>query len=296
MLPPPPAGRDLTSVGTRAATGSGPLAACGSCLFLATGPKGDIVVVDPTRPGGPHRVLGRHGAHVSALLVSGGVLLSAGSDGFLVGRAVDGDDELAAVVGCHHAGITCALVAPDGRLVTAGHDGQVLAWRPGHREVLAMHPGGIEAVAVLGSDSVVTAGRDGRLLHWGSPGGNVVELRQRREITLALASIGRGALVTAGGQRGVVRLWNDLGIGGWPEELGAHGSWVLALVVLDADHVAAVGGEHVTVWDLATGDHSRIALRPGLHAASAVALPTGDLAVAGSQPTVEVLTAQQLAA
>jgi WD40 domain-containing protein len=278
-----------------AGTGSGPLAACGSCLVTATGPRGDILVVDQGRPDGPHRLVGRHGAEVSALLVAGGVVLSAGSDGFLVGRAVTGDEELAVVVGCHPAGITRALVAPDGRLVTAGHDGQVLAWRPGHREVLATHPGGVEAVAVLGPGSVVTAGRDGRLLHR-HPGG-VVELRQRRrEITLALASLGRGGLVTAGGQRGAVRLWDELGDGAWPEELGTHGSWVLALVALDAGRVVAVGGQYVTVWDLATGEHTRIALRAGLHATSAVALAGGDVAVADAEATVQILPASQLAA
>jgi WD40 repeat protein len=291
-LPSPPDLRDPTRTGT--ATGSGPLAVCGSCLFLATGAKGDILVVDPARPRGPHRVLGRHGGHVTALVVSGGVLLSAGCDVLLVGRALPGDENLAAVVGSHTAGITRALAAPDGRLVTAGHDGQVLAWRAGSREILASHPGGVEAVAVLDSGAVVTAGRDGRLLHRQTSGGEVVELRQRRrEINVAMASAGR-ALVTAGGQRGVVRLWDDFTDGGWPEQLGVHGSWVLALVVLDADRVAAVGGEQVTVWDLATGNSTRIPLRPGLHATSAVPLPNGDLAVAGADPTVEVLGAQRL--
>ena len=297
VLPPSPVARELTSTGPAAATGGGPLAACGSCLFLATGPKGDVLVVDPARPQGPHRVLGRHGARVSALMVSGGVLLSAGCDGMLVGRAVTGDDGVAAVLAGHTAGITCASVAPDGRLVTAGHDGQVLAWRPGRREVLAGHPGGVEAVAVLGSGAVVTSGRDGRLLHHLRTDAEVFELRQRRrELTVAMTPVAGGSLMTASGQRGVVRLWDDLRYGGWPEELGVHGSWVLALVVLDADHVAAVGGEQVTVWHLATGNSARIGLRPGLHATSAVALPTGDLAVAGTDPTVQVLPAQRTAA
>jgi WD40 repeat protein len=296
VLPPPPAVRDLAGTGTSATTGSGPLAACGSCLFLATGPKGDILVVDPTRPHGPHRVFGRHGAHVTALVVSGGVLLSAGCDGLLLGRAVTGGDGLAAVLGRHGAGITRALVAPDGRLLTAGHDGHVLAWAAGSRKVLATHQGGVEAVAVLDTGAVVTAGRDGRLLHRATTGAEVVELRQRRrELTVAMTSAG-GSLITASGQRGVVRLWDDLRDGGWPEELGVHRSWVLALVVLDADHVAAVGGDHVTIWDLTTGDATRIGLRPGLHVTSAVSLPTGDLAVAGTSPTVEVLPARRLAA
>jgi WD40 repeat protein len=296
VLPPPLVVRDRARTGTSANTGSGPLAACGSCLFVATGPKGDILVVDPTRPQGPHRVFGRHGAYVTALAVSGGVLLSAGCDGLLVGRAVSGDDGLAAVLGRHAAGITRALVAPDGRLVTAGHDGQVLAWKQGSREVLATHPGGVEAVAVLDSGAVVTAGRDGRLLHRATTGADVVELRQRRrELTVAMTSVG-GSLMTASGQRGVVRLWDDLGDGGWPEGLGIHGSWVLALVSLDADHVAAVGGDHVTICDLTTGNVTRIGLRPGLHVTSAAPLPTGDLAVAGTGPTMEVLPARRLAA
>ena len=297
VLPAPPVVRDLGRIGTSATTGSGPLAACGACLFLATGSKGDILVVDPARPRGPHRVLGRHGAHVTALVLSGGVLLSAGCDGLLVGRAVSGNDRLAAVLGSHSAGITCALAGPDGRLVTAGHDGQVFARRPGGLEVLATHPGGVEAVAVLDSGDVVTAGRDGRLLHRRGTGAEVVELRQRRrELTVAMATPGGGCLMTASGQRGVVRLWDDLRDGGWPEELGVHGSWVLALVALDADHVAAVGGDHVTVWDLTTGNAAPIGLRPGLHVTSAVALPTGDLAVAGTDPRVEVLPAHRLTA
>ena len=120
-------------------------------------------------------------------------------------------------------------------------------------------------------------------------------LRQRRrEISVAMASAD-GGLVTASGQRGVVRLWDDFRNGGWPEELGVHGSWVLALVVLDADRVAAVGGDAVTVWDLATGDSARIPVRHGLHATSAVRLPNGDLAVAGTDPTVEVLPEERLA-
>jgi WD40 repeat protein len=181
--------------------------------------------------------------------------------------------------------------------VTAGHDGQVVAWQAGGCEVLSTHPGGVEALAVLGSGAVVTAGRDGRLLHRHPAADAVVELRQRRrETSVAMASLGDGGLVTASGQRGVVRLWDDLTDGGWPEELGVHGGWVLALVLLDDDHVAAVGGDHVTVWHLATGRRTRIGLRAGLHATSAVPLPAGDLAVAGADPTVEVLTAQELAA
>jgi hypothetical protein len=234
---------------------------------------------------------------VTALMVSGGVLLSAGSDGLLVGRAVTGSEDIAAVVGSHPAGITAAVAAPDGRIVTAGHDGRVVAWQAGGREVLATHPGGVEAVVVLDSGAVVTAGRDGRVLHRHPSGGGVVELRQRRrELTVAVAAVGSGSVATASGQRGLVRLWDDLGDGGWPEELGVHGGWVLALVVLDADHVAAVGGEHVTVWDLVTGNGTRIRLRPGLYATAAVPLPTGALAVAGAEPAVQVLTADEVAA
>jgi hypothetical protein len=238
---------------------------------------------------------------VTALVVCGGLVFSAGCDGLVVLRAVGGTDDLAAVVGCHPAGVTGAGLAPDGRLVTAGHDGRVVAWRSGCPELLTTHAGGVEAVVVLAAGGVVTAGRDGRLLHRHACGpggdGSTVELRQRRrELTLAMTPVGRGALLTAGGQRGVVRLWDDLRDGGWPEELGVHGGWVLALAALDADRVAAVGGEHVTVWDLRSGDSERIALGGGLHATAAVALPTGDLAAADAGGAVEVVPASVLAA
>jgi hypothetical protein len=293
-LLPAPASADLAP--PLPGAGSGPIAACGSCLLVAVGARGDVLAVDPSRPQAPRRVLGRHGARVTGLVVCGGLLFSVGCDGFVVSRAVAGGDDLAVVVGRHPAGVTGALLAPDGHLVTAGHDGRVLAWRRGAPELLAAHAGGVEAVAVLDAGAVVTAGRDGRLLHR-HPCGDVAELRQRRcrrELTLAVAPIGGAALLTAAGQRGVVRLWEDLGDDAWPEEFGVHGSWVLALVALDADRVAAVGGEHVTVWDLRSGDSVRHTLGDGLHATSAVALPTGELAVADADGVVEVLAASSL--
>jgi hypothetical protein len=309
LMPPPAPAADLSdpagtgaATGTGTGTGSGPIAACGPCLLVATGAKGDVLAVDPSRPRAPRRVLGRHGARVTGLVVCGGLVFSVGSDGLVIARAVAGPDDLATVVARHPAGLTGARLAPDGRLVTAGHDGRVLAWRSGSAEVLASHAGGVEAVVVLAAGGVVTAGRDGRLLHrhtaGPAAGESPVELRQRRrrrELTLAMTPVGRGGLLTAGGQRGVVRLWGDLGHGGWPEELGVHGGWVFALVALDADRVAAVGGEHVTVWDLRTGDGERIALGGGLHATAAVGLVTGDLAVADVRGAVEVLPASVLA-
>ncbi len=288
VLPAPATLVDLTLHPPGA--GTGPLAACGSCLLVAAGPQGDVLAVDPSRPRAPRRVLGRHGAPVTGLVVCGGLVFSAGSDGLVVSRAVAGDD-LAVVVARHHAGVTRALLAPDGSLVTAGHDGRVLAWRQSAPELLAAHDGGVEALAVLAAGAVVTAGRDGRLLHR-DPCGEVAELRQRRrrrELVLAVTPTGRASVLTAAGQRGVVRLWDDLGDSGWPEELGVHGAWVLALVPLGADRVAAVGGDHVTVWDLRSGDSARHALRDGLHATAAVALPAGDLAVADAGGVVAVL-------
>ncbi len=294
VLPPPATVADLPL--PPPGNGTGPVAACGSCLLVAAGPKGDVLAVDPSRPRAPRRVVGRHGAPVTGLVVCGGLVFSAGSDGLVVSRAVAGDDDLAVAVGRHPAGVTRTLLAPDGRLVTAGHDGRVLAWRDAAPELLAAHAGGVEAVAVLAAGAVVTAGRDGRLLHR-DPCGEVVELRRRRrrrELTLAVTPAGRASVLTAGGQRGVVLLWDDLGDGGWPEELGVHGGWVLALVPLGADRVAAVGGEHVTVWDLRSGDSTRHGLRDGLHATSAVALPAGDLAVADAGGVVAVLAASSL--
>lgn len=292
VLPPPATVAAIADATVADATG--PIAACGSCLLVAVGPRGDLFAVDSSRPHAPRRLVGRHGARVTGLVVRGGLVFSSGCDGLVVSRAVGGDDDLAVVVGRHPAGVTATRFAPDGRLVTAGHDGLVLGWRDGLPELLATHDGGVEAVAVLAAGAVVTAGRDGRLLHR-FPGGAAVELRQRRrELTVAVTPVGRTSLLTASGQRGVVRLWDDLGDGGWPEELGVHGGWVLALVTLDADHVAAVGGEQATIWDLRSGDSARVPLRAGLHATSAVALPGGALAVADADGVVEVLAAARL--
>jgi hypothetical protein len=117
-----------------------------------------------------------------------------------------------------------------------------------------------------------------------------VVLRQRkRELTLAMASLGRDALVTASGQHGVVRIWRDLTDGAWPERLGVHGDWVAQLLTLGHSRVAAVGGCHVTVWDLGSGAEERVDLRSGLHARTAVALETGDLAVSAADGSVQIL-------
>ncbi len=286
---------DLPVSRSHPATGHGPIAVCGSCLLVAAGPKGDVLAVDPSRPRAPRRVVGRHGAPVTALVASAGLVVSAGCDGLVLGRSVAGTDDLVAVVGNHLAGVTDARLGPDGRLVTAGHDGRALAWRDGAPELVATHHGGIEAVVVLPTGGVVTAGRDGRLLHR-DPRGGVVELRRRRrELILAMTPAAPAGLLTAGGQRGAVRLWDDRGDGGWPEELGVHGTWVLALVTLDDDRVAAVGGDHVTVWDLRSGNDARIPLGRGLHATSAVPLGIGGLAVADADGAVEVLPASRLA-
>ena len=143
-------------------------------------------------------------------------------------------------------------------------------------------------------------GRDGRLLcheqgrrERSGPG---VELHQRRrELTGALAAVGADTVLSAGGQLGTIRLWTEPSADPCPEELGIHGGWVLALVPLGLGRIAAVGGRHVTVWDVPTGCRTWIALPPGVHATAGVALATGDLVVTTAEGRVEVVAEQRRA-
>ncbi|MGZ4603859.1 MAG: WD40 repeat domain-containing protein [Kineosporiaceae bacterium] len=286
--------------GGLASCGIGAIAASGSWVIVATGSTGRLSAADLADPGCGERALGAHGAYVPALLVRGGVLFSGGSDGRVLAWRL-GAEHLSVVVGCHRAGVTAMAVAVDGQILTGGHDGQLVSWSQATARPLATHPGGITAAASLASGALVTAGRDGRMLCWrsGGEGGEErpVELRQRRrEATLTMAPFGSGELVTASGHLGVVRRWNDLSDGGWPDEVGVHGSWVLALAALDRDRLAAVGGDRVTVWDLRTGREQRIHLDHGMHATEAVALPTGGLAVLGPCGSLRVVQAADLAA
>jgi len=66
--------------------------------------------------------------------------------------------------------VRAVAVLPDGRVVTGGTDGRVLAWdaagpRTGPAE-LGRHDGAVRAVAVLPDGRVVTGGTDGRVLAW----------------------------------------------------------------------------------------------------------------------------------
>jgi len=280
------------------------VAATGRCLFVAAGAVGGLRVVDPADPDAPTTVLGAHGAPVRALVARDGLLVSAGADGRIRGwRAGTGDDTPIAV-GRHGAGVTSMALTAAGELVTAGHDGQVLSWgagtpaAPGAPVLLGTHVGGVEALAATASNSFVTAGRDGRILCW-RPGGDAppVDLRQhRRELTTALTVIERATLVTATGQLGVVRVWNDLADGGRPEELGIHRAWVLSLVALGRDRVVAVGGDALTLWDLRSGAQARLALDPAVHVTDAAALDGGDLALCGCDGRVELVEAARLVA
>ena len=267
----------------------GPLVAVGDCVAVAAGPAGDIVVTDAAEPIGAGRAVGRHGSRVTALAAGGGLVFSAGADGRVLGHTFGAASALSVVVGCHRAGVT-AVVAAKGRLVTAGHDGHVLGWGDGTSALLASHRGGIEALALLPAGGVVTAGRDGRLLvHDPAAADRPVELHSRRRlVTLAVTALAGGGVVAASGQRGAVQWW-DLHDEGRPDEVGVHGTWVLALVTPDAGTVAAVGGDHVTFWDLRSGDAVRSALGDGVHATSATVLPGGRLAVACVDGRVRVV-------
>ncbi len=269
----------------------GPLVAVGDCVAVAAGPRGEILLTDPTAPAGAGRAVGCHGSRVTALVAGNGLVFSCGADGRVLGHTLGPGSALSVVVGCHLAGVTAAAAA-GGRLATAGHDGQVLGWGEGNATLLASHPGGIEALALLPTGEVVTAGRDATLLvHDPATSARPVELHERRsrlQLTLAVTAVPGGGVATAGGQHGAVRVW-DLHDSGRPDEVGVHGTWVLALVTPDADSVAAVGGGHVTFWDLRSGDAVRTALGAGVHATSATVLPRGHVAVACTDGRVRVV-------
>ncbi|HVN11567.1 MAG TPA: hypothetical protein VMT69_05710 [Kineosporiaceae bacterium] len=281
-----------------AGCGIGAIAVSGSQLVVASGSMGCLRVTDPADPDAGGRVLGAHGSYVPALLARGGALFSGGSDGRILAWRL-GADNLSVVVGAHRAGVAAMVATADGDVVSAGHDGYVMSWRKGTPRLLASHRRGVRVAAALASGALVVAGRDGALLCWRSGGGErPVELRQRcREATLAMTPLPSGELVTATGHFGVVRRWRDLSPGGWPDEIGVHGGWVLAVVILDGGRVAAVGGDHVTVWDLRAGREQRIPLDPGMHATKAVALPAGGgLAVLGSCGSFRLVEVADLAA
>ena len=97
-------------------------------------------------------------------------------------------------------------VLPDGRVVSGGDDGRVLAWDPagsgtGPAE-LGRHDDGVRAVSVLPDGRVVSGGYDGRVLVW-----DPAELGRHHGWVWAVAVLPDGRVVS-GGDDGRVLVWD----------------------------------------------------------------------------------------
>jgi WD40 repeat protein len=109
--------------------------------------------------------------------------------------------------------VAAVAVLPDGRLVTGGSDGRVLAWDPADPDAapaeLGRHDYEVTAVAVLPDGRVVTGAKDKRVLVWdpADPGAEPAELGRHGSGVTAVAVLPDGRVVTGGRDRRV-RLWD----------------------------------------------------------------------------------------
>jgi hypothetical protein len=154
--------------------------------------------------------------------------------------------------------VRAVAVLADGRVVTGGWDGRVLAWDPASPGTapaeLGHHEGTVYAVAVLADGRVVTGGWDGRVLLWdpASPGTAPAELGRHGDTVYAVAVLADGRVVT-GGDDGRVLAWDPASPGAAPAELGRVYGATNAVAVL-ADGRVISGGIHMRVlaWDPAS--------------------------------------------
>jgi WD40 repeat protein len=102
-------------------------------------------------------------------------------------------------------------VLPDGRVVTGGDDGRVLAWdpaEPGTGPVeLGRHQGGVTAVAVLPDGRMVTSGGDDRVRLWNKPGSSLETVLACSASALATSLSPSGARLFIGHTAGGISCW-----------------------------------------------------------------------------------------
>ena len=166
-------------------------------------------------------------------------------------RALSGE------LGRHHHPVAAVAVLADGRVVSGGADGHVLAWdptRPGAAPTrVGRHRGAVNAVAELADGHVVTGGADGQILTWDSddPGAIPAEAGRHRDAVAAVAVLG-GRWVIAGGYDGQLLVWDATRPRAGPARLSQHAGAVRAVTVLTDGRIATVGGHdgQVWIWDL----------------------------------------------
>jgi WD40 repeat protein len=233
---------------------------------LATGSDDGTVRVWRTDADGvrrPRLVL-RHGGPITrmALARDGRLLASATERGAVAWWDLDRPDGdvagEAAEAAWQHRGVVYALrMTADGRLVTAGEDGDVWAGRRGQAPtLLARHASPMYAVAVAASGAIAAGGADG-VVDLRSASGQVRTLRHPAAVV---------ELAFSPDQRWLVTLCSDLGIRLWPTDggeprlLGRSGAtpWDVAFAP-DGDRVAVIdqGGTLTTYRITASEVRSR---------------------------------------
>ena len=172
-------------------------------------------------------------------------------------------------LGRHDTTAGAVAVLPDGRVVTGGKDGRVLAWDPqtpgaGPAEI-GRHDDVVKAIAVLPDGRVVTSASYGRILVWDpeAPGTGPAEIGRHRDWVTAMAVLPDGRVVT-GGEDGRVLAWDPQTPGTGPAAIGRHRGWVTAMTALpDGRVVTGRPDGQILVWDprapgtgpAAIGDH-----------------------------------------
>jgi WD40 repeat protein len=156
---------------------------------------------------------------------------------------------LALEIGRHEGGVEAVTVLPDGRLVTGGLDGRVLAWDPAKPGTVPAELGNyrwrVPALAVLPDGRLVICGGN---VFW-SAGSDRVEIAGGSAVVAAVLPDGR---VVTGHHDGRVWVWNPAEPGGRHVELGHHDGRVRAIAVLPDGRVVTGGyftSDLVLVWD-----------------------------------------------
>ena len=165
-----------------------------------------------------------------------------------ISRAMSGE------LGRHSGPVRAVAVLANGRVVTGGQDGRVLAWdpdRPGTSPAeIGQLDSWVNAIAVLADGRVVTGGEDGRVLVWDPdrPGTTPAELGHHTGV-YAAAVLADGRVIT-GGHDGRVLAWDPGRPGTSPAGIGQQDGEVWAVAVL-ADGRVVSGGEggRVLAWD-----------------------------------------------
>lgn len=156
----------------------------------------------------------------------------------------------------HTARITCAVMLPDGNLVTGSEDHTLRVWdltARNYSQILKGHSDSVTCVTVLPDGRIVSGSADGALGIWDSTlEKNAIILKGHSKNVTCVTALPDGRVVS-GSSDPVLRVW-DTATGQCLQVLEGHTSWVSCVMALPDERIISGSRDRtLRVWDQKNG-------------------------------------------